>query len=229
MPCGQTCGCETRKTASPALMVAIGAAVVSVGTTALLATQRDAPQAHADTTPAPIDSPAADARPADDVLAFTINRLDGEPQSLEAYRGKVVLIVNTASRCGLTPQYEGLERLYRDHKDEGFVVLGFPANNFMGQEPGTDAQIAAFCEENFGVSFPMFTKISVKGDDQHPLYKKLTSQPEPIGGDPEWNFTKFLVNRQGRVVARFGPRTRPDDPKLVERIAGLLAEPTKED
>ncbi|TVQ63069.1 MAG: glutathione peroxidase [Phycisphaerales bacterium] len=158
------------------------------------------------------------------VLDFTMNRIDGTPQDLAEFRGDVVLIVNTASRCGMTPQYRGLEDLYREKKDEGFVVLGFPANNFMGQEPGTDEDIAAFCERNYGVTFPLFSKIIVKGDDMHPLYKRLTSQPAPVGGEIQWNFDKFLVDRQGRVVARFGPRTAPTDPAFVEAVEGLLAE-----
>ena len=158
------------------------------------------------------------------VLDFTMNRIDGAPQDLAEFRGKVVLIVNTASRCGLTPQYRALEDLYRAKQDKGLVILGFPANNFMGQEPGTDEDIAAFCERNYGVTFPMFSKISVKGDDIHPLYQRLTAQPAPVGGEIQWNFDKFLVDREGRAVARFGPRTTPTDAAFLEAIEGLLAE-----
>ena len=157
------------------------------------------------------------------VLRYEMPRIDGSKQHLAAYEGKVILIVNTASKCGLTPQYEGLEKLYGEHKDEGLVILGFPANNFAGQEPGTNFQIAQFCSERFDVSFPMFAKLSVKGDDVSPLYKQLAEQPEPIGTEPAWNFHKFLVDRSGRVVAQFSPQTTPDDEKLVEAIEHLLA------
>lgn len=174
--------------------------------------------------PAPEDVRAAAEASRDvDVLTRTMKRLDGQPQDLAEYRGKVILIVNTASKCGLTGQYAGLQKLYEDKQGEGFVVLGFPANNFMGQEPGSNEEIAAFCERNYGVTFPMFSKISVKGDDQDPLYAQLTSLPEPLGGEIRWNFDKFLVDRTGRVVNRFGPRTRPDDAELVAAIDELLA------
>lgn len=156
------------------------------------------------------------------VLWPTMNLIDGTPQRLDAYRGKVVLMVNTASKCGLTPQYEALEKLYREHKDRGLVILAFPANNFAGQEPGTNKEIAEFCTQNYGVTFPVFEKISVKGDDCHLLYRQLAGQPEPIGGEPKWNFTKFLIDRSGRVVARFEPRITPDDPRVIEKIKELL-------
>lgn len=152
------------------------------------------------------------------ILGQSIPLLDGTPQSLEAYRGDVVLIVNTASRCGLTPQYAGLQNLYESRRSDGFVVLGFPSNDFMGQEPGTDAQIAEFCEENYGVTFPMFTKVTVKGDGCHPLFRTLGEQSEA----PSWNFTKYLLDRDGRLVRRFDPRTAPDDPELVESIDSLI-------
>lgn len=152
------------------------------------------------------------------IHAFTVNRIDGTPESLAGYEGKVVLIVNVASKCGLTPQYEGLEALYNRKPRADFVVLGFPANDFMGQEPGSNEQIAAFCTREYGVTFPMFEKISVKGADQHPLYRMLSSSSE----DPSWNFTKYLVGRDGRLVRRFGPRTSPRDPELVAEIDRLL-------
>jgi glutathione peroxidase len=158
------------------------------------------------------------------VLGFEMSRLEGQQEALESYRGQVLLLVNVASRCGLTPQYEGLEALYERYRARGFAVLGFPANDFAGQEPGTDAEIATFCRATYGVEFPMFSKITVKGEGQHPLYRKLTSLPEPIGGEVEWNFQKYLVNRAGQVVARFVPRTAPDDPALVARLEALLAE-----
>jgi len=163
--------------------------------------------------------PAADA----DALAFTMTDIDGNEVDLDIYRGKVVLMVNVASKCGLTPQYEGLEALYQEHKDTGLVVIGFPANNFMGQEPGTDLQIKQFCTGEYDVTFPMFSKISVKGEDKHPLYQKLTGQPEPVGGAVSWNFQKYLIDREGNVVAMFGPRTKPSDEKLTAALAELLA------
>lgn len=162
------------------------------------------------------------------VLDFTMNRIDGTAQSLAAYRGQVMLIVNTASRCGLTPQYAGLQKMYEARKDRGFVILGFPANNFGNQEPGSNEEIAEFCSSTYSVTFPMFEKISVTGRDQHPLYRFLSSQPAPIGGDPKWNFTKFLVDRSGKVVARFEFRVRPDDEEMLKQIDELLAQPTPE-
>lgn len=158
------------------------------------------------------------------VLDFRMKRIDGQEQDLADYRGQVVLIVNVASRCGLTPQYDGLEKLYDSRKDRGFVVLGFPANEFAGQEPGSDVQIADFCRSTYGVRFPMFSKIVVKGEGMHPLYRRLTSLPPPIGGEVKWNFQKYLVDRNGQVVAKFEPKVTPEDPTLVERIDALLAE-----
>jgi len=158
------------------------------------------------------------------VLDFHMKRIDGQEQDLAEYKGQVVLIVNVASRCGLTPQYDGLEKLYESRKDRGFVVLGFPANEFAGQEPGSDAQIADFCRSTYGVRFPMFSKIVVKGEGIHPLYERLTSLPPPVGGEVKWNFQKYLVDRRGEVVAKFDPKVAPDDPALVERIEALLAE-----
>ena len=166
----------------------------------------------------------AAAAPGPDVLTLTMKRLDGSEQTLAAYKGRVVLIVNTASKCGFTPQYEGLEALYRKYEARGFVVLGFPSNDFKQQEPGSDAQIAEFCRATYDVQFPMFSKISVSGASMHPLYQTLTTLPSPIGGPVEWNFQKYLVDREGRVVAKFAPKTRPDDPALVAQIEALLAE-----
>lgn len=154
------------------------------------------------------------------VLGATMNRIDGTPESLEAYKGKVVMVVNVASACGLTPQYEGLQALYEEKAADGLVILGFPANNFGEQEPGSNDEIAEFCTGEYGVTFPMFEKISVIGEDQHPLYARLSQE----GGEPNWNFTKYLVDREGRVVARFDPRTRPDDPALVAKVEELLTE-----
>lgn len=156
------------------------------------------------------------------VLEHTMKRLDGREQDLREYKGQVVLLVNTASKCGLTPQYDGLEALYRKYRDRGFVVLGFPANDFMGQEPGTDAQIAEFCRSTYGIEFPMFSKITVKGDGMHPIYRELTSQPAPIGGPVKWNFQKYLLDRNGNVVAKFEPQVTPEDPALVKKLEELL-------
>jgi glutathione peroxidase len=159
------------------------------------------------------------------VLGFKMKDIDGKEVDLAQYKGQVILIVNVASKCGYTPQYAALEKLYKDKKAKGFVILGFPANNFGEQEPGTDAEIKTFCTSKYNVTFPMFSKISVRGDDQHPLYQKLASQPKPIGGDgiPEWNFTKFLVDKKGNVVERFTSKVKPDDPTLVRRIDEQLA------
>lgn len=157
------------------------------------------------------------------VLGHTMTTIDGTSQPLEAYRGQVVLVVNVASKCGLTPQYEQLEALYRRKKDDGLVILGFPANDFMNQEPGTNAEILQFCTDRYNVTFPMFEKISVKGDEAHPLYRQLAMQPEPIGGPPEWNFAKYLISRDGRVIARFPSRMRPDEPAFLEAVDAALA------
>ncbi len=160
-----------------------------------------------------------------------VNKIDGTETTLKEYEGEVLLIVNVASKCGFTNQYKGLQALYETYQDQGFQVLGFPANNFLNQEPGTNEQIAAFCEANFGVTFPMFEKISVKGADMHPLYQHLTSkQLHPdYGGDIGWNFTKFVVSRDGRLVGRFGSRTGPDHEALVGTVERALAAPTPEE
>ena len=155
---------------------------------------------------------------------FTMKNIDGQDVKLDTYKGKVVMLVNTASKCGLTPQYEGLQALYDKYRDRGFVVLGFPANNFMGQEPGTDDEIKDFCNLNYNVTFPMFGKISVKGGDQHPLYNFLTNKETNPGfdGDITWNFEKFLVDRNGKVIARFSPKTVPEEPEVVEAVEAAL-------
>ncbi len=158
------------------------------------------------------------------VLERTMQRIDGNEEDLSAYKGKVVMLVNVASKCGLTPQYKGLQAIYDQYKPEGFEILGFPANDFMGQEPGTSEEIAEFCELNYGVSFPLFNKISVKGEEMHPLYQEITSMPEPIGGDVLWNFQKYLLNKEGQVVRKFGPKTTPEDPEVTQAIEGLLRE-----
>ena len=158
---------------------------------------------------------------ASSVLDFTLNSIDGKPAPLADYRGKVALIVNVASHCGYTPQYEGLEAIYRKYKDRGFVVLGFPANNFGAQEPGTNAEIKNFCSTKYNVSFPMFAKVSVKGDDCTPLYQYLTQQANPsLTGDIKWNFTKFLVGRDGAPIRRYSPQTPPE--RLAPAIENAL-------
>ncbi|MFM7095485.1 MAG: glutathione peroxidase [Actinomycetota bacterium] len=172
-----------------------------------------------------------------------VKTIDGKSSSLNDFAGNVLLVVNVASKCGLTPQYEALEKIYEDKKDKGFAVLGFPANNFGAQEPGSNAEIAEFCSLTYSVKFPMFEKISVVGDDQHPLYKELTSAAPRAQGDPDafrdrlkgfgmtpnqdpdvlWNFEKFLVGKNGDVVARFAPTMTPDDPAIVAAIDAELA------
>jgi glutathione peroxidase len=155
---------------------------------------------------------------ASSVHEFTLNSIEGKPAPLSAYQGKVVLIVNVASRCGFTPQYAGLEALYEKYIDRGFVILGFPANNFGGQEPGTNEEIKTFCSSKYNVTFPMYSKISVKGDDKAPLYQFLTA----TGGEIQWNFTKFLVDKNGKVVARFEPKVTPESPEVAEAIEKAL-------
>ncbi len=159
------------------------------------------------------------------VYEFTMKDIDGKDVKLDAYNGKVVMIVNTASKCGYTPQYEGLQALYDKYKERGFVVLGFPANNFMGQEPGTEEEIKEFCTLKYKVTFPMFAKISVKGEDQHPLYNFLTNKatnPE-FSGDVSWNFNKFLADRTGNVVARFGSKDTPESEPIVAAVEKYIA------
>ena len=156
------------------------------------------------------------------VFDFPAVRLDGKQQSLADYRGQVLLIVNVASRCGFTPQYTGLEALYRKYQDRGFAVLGFPCNQFGAQEPGTEADIQAFCSTTYDVSFPMFAKIDVNGENAHPLYRHLKGeQPGVLGTEAiKWNFTKFLVDRTGKVVRRYAPNDKPED--IDADIAALL-------
>ncbi|WP_416425364.1 glutathione peroxidase [Pseudomonas sp. App30] len=176
------------------------------------------------------------------VQSIPVTAIDGQPQTLKAYAGKVLLVVNVASKCGLTPQYEGLEKLYEAHRAQGLEVLGFPANNFKAQEPGTDEEIKAFCSLTYDVQFPLFSKISVAGDDKHPLYQaltqaipaatgegpwreRLTGKGIPVNPVPEvqWNFEKFLVSRTGEVVGRFAPDVAADDPRLLQAIEAQLA------
>jgi glutathione peroxidase len=178
-----------------------------------------------------------------DIQEIPFTTIDGQPSSLADLAGNVVLVVNVASKCGLTPQYEALESLYESKRDDGFTILGFPANNFMGQEPGTNEEIVEFCQTNYDVQFPLASKISVVGEDQHPLYKELTATIPRAEGDPEafrsrlqgfkidttsepdilWNFEKFLVAKDGTVVRRFAPSMTPDDPVITAAIDEQLA------
>lgn len=169
-------------------------------------------------------APPEDSPPPESLLGFEARRLSGAVEPLDTYRGQVLLVVNTASKCGFTPQYEGLQALYERYRERGFQVLGFPSNDFREQEPGSDAEIGAFCRANYGVEFPMFSKVRVKGADAHPVYAWLTSRPAPIGGPVEWNFQKYLTDREGRVVARFSPRTEPLDAEITDAIERLLTE-----
>jgi glutathione peroxidase len=158
------------------------------------------------------------------IYDFTVKDIDGKDVKLDQYKGKVLLIVNVASKCGYTPQYEGLQKLYLKYQDKGLVVLGFPANNFGGQEPGSNEQIKEFCTVNYEVTFPMFSKISVKGDDTHPLYQYLTSKetdPE-FAGDITWNFNKFLIDSSGKIVDRFKSADKPESEKVVSAIEKTL-------
>jgi glutathione peroxidase len=156
------------------------------------------------------------------IYEFSADRLNGEAESLDKYKGKVILVVNTASKCGLTPQYEGLEELYKAYHEQGLEILGFPCNQFGHQEPGDGEQIASFCMKNYGVSFPMFSKVDVNGGDAHPIYKFLKKEAKGLLGSEaiKWNFTKFLINRDGEVVDRFAPTYTPD--KLTKEIEKLL-------
>jgi len=156
------------------------------------------------------------------IYEFNVKTIDGKETTLAPYRDKVMLIVNVASKCGYTPQYEGLEALYQKYKEKGFVVLGFPSNQFANQEPGTEEEIQQFCRINFGVTFPMFSKIEVNGENAHPLYVYLKSeQPGILGTEAiKWNFTKFLIDREGKVTARFGSSTKPNE--IEEEIEKLL-------
>lgn len=160
------------------------------------------------------------------VYDFKMTDIDGKEVNLKTYKGKVALIVNTASKCGYTPQYEGLQKIYDKYKDRNFVVLGFPANNFKGQEPGTNEEIKEFCTLKYKVTFPMFAKISVKGEDQHELYKFLTSKETnpDFAGDITWNFNKFLVDRKGKVIARFSSKDAPDSETVIAAIEKALAQ-----
>jgi len=174
--------------------------------------------------PKPVRQQAAAGPPAKSIYDFQMKDIDGKDVKLDKYKGKVVMVVNTASKCGYTPQYEGLQAIFDKYKDQGLVVLGFPANNFGGQEPGTEAEIKEFCTLKYKVTFPMFAKISVKGEDQHPLYTYLTSaETNPaFPGEISWNFNKFLIDRNGKIIARFGSKDTPQGEAVTSAIETAL-------
>ncbi len=153
-----------------------------------------------------------------------VKDIDGKETSLKPYEGKVLLIVNVASRCGYTPQYQQLEAVYEKYKDKGLVILGFPCNQFGGQEPGTDAEIKQFCSSKYSVTFPLFDKIDVNGPNRHPLYVRLAGKDSPYPGDIKWNFSKFLISRDGKILKRFESRVVPDSPEVTQAIESALAE-----
>ena len=163
---------------------------------------------------------AASAVAASSVYDFTLKSIDGKPAPLSEFKGKVVMLVNVASKCGYTPQYTGLEALYEKYKDRGFVIVGIPANNFGGQEPGTNEEIKTFCKSKYSVTFPMMAKVSVKGEDQTLLYQFLTSAQtnSQFAGDIKWNFTKFLVSKDGKIVNRFESKVTPEDPQVISAV-----------
>lgn len=163
------------------------------------------------------------AMAASSVYDFTLKTIDGKPAPLAEYKGKVLLVVNVASQCGYTPQYAGLEALYRKYKSKGLVIIGVPANNFGGQEPGTDAEIKQFCSRTYNVTFPMMSKVSVKGSDKTPLYVWLTGPAGPkTAGEVQWNFTKFLLGRDGKVLSRFDSAIEPDSPEITSAVEKAL-------
>jgi glutathione peroxidase len=182
----------------------------------------DAPAAASDggkaSQPAKAEPAAVDAY----VLGHTVKDIDGKDQKLDQYKGQVVMIVNVASKCGYTRQYAGLEALYKKYKDQGLVVLGFPSNDFGGQEPGTEAEIKQFCTSKFGVTFPMFGKVGVTGGKAHPLFKQLAAQKGEAGGEPKWNFNKYLVDRDGKAVEHLESGMKPDSEELARKLEALL-------
>lgn len=185
------------------------------------------PGAIKDTIKEPTKAPARAEKKGTPVspLDFKLKTIDGKEMDLAQFKGKPVLLVNVASKCGLTPQYKALEALYEKYESQGLVIVGIPANNFGKQEPGTESEIKAFCTKNYGVTFPMASKISVLGEDQHPLYKFLTQKEtaRDFAGDIEWNFAKFLIDRNGNIMARFASKTTPDSPQVIAAVEKALA------
>jgi len=157
------------------------------------------------------------------IYDIAVKDIDGKDTTLNAYKGKVLLIVNVASKCGYTPQYKNLEAVYQKYKDQGFVILGFPCNQFGGQEPGTDAEIKQFCTSKYDVTFPLFDKIEVNGPNRHPLYVMLAGDASPFPGKIKWNFNKFLIGRDGKILNRFDSKVTPDSPEATEAITAALA------
>ena len=191
---------------------------------------QNAAHEHAQAPDTTTDAPATTTETTTDekkpmsFLDFKTESLEGKPVDLSQYKGQVILVLNTASKCGNTPQYEKLEKLYEEHKGEGFTIIGFPANNFGGQEPGTNAEIGEFCQKNYGVKFPMMAKTSVKGADQSPIFSYLTKEANPeLTGDIDWNFAKFLISRDGKLVARFKARVQPDSAEVQDAIKAEIA------
>ncbi len=160
---------------------------------------------------------------ADSLFDVPLKDIDGKSTSLKPYEGKVLLIVNVASKCGYTPQYKDLEAIYKKYNDQGFTVLGFPCNQFGGQEPGTDAEIKQFCSSKYDVTFPMFDKLEVNGANRHPLYQQLAGKNSPVAGDIKWNFTKFLIGRDGKILKRFDSAVKPDSTEVTHAIESALA------
>ena len=157
------------------------------------------------------------------IYDIEVTTIDGRAQKMEAYSGKTLLVVNVASQCGFTPQYEGLQALYEGYRDKDFAVLGFPCNQFGHQEPGTDTEIKEFCTSKYDVTFPMFDKLEVNGENRHPLYVALAGKDSPFPGDIHWNFTKFIIGRDGKIVARFDSKVKPDSPEVTQAIETALA------
>ena len=185
-----------------------------------------APATATPETPKLVADPNAEKEPSS-LFDFTLKNIDGETQPLSAYKGKVILVVNTASQCGYTPQYEGLQKLYTENKDKGLVILAFPSNDFGKQEPGSASEIKSFCQKNYGVTFPVFEKIIVSGPSPHPLYKWLAAQKAGGPMTPKWNFSKYLVDSNGQVVAGYASKVKPDDKELAAKIEELLAKTPK--
>ena len=165
----------------------------------------------------------ASAEPKSSLYDIPLKDINDKAASLKEYQGKVLLVVNVASQCGLTPQYKALEAVHRKYKDKGFSVVGFPCNDFGSQEPGTPEDIKKFCSEKYEVTFPLFAKLHVKGAEQHPLYAALTGKDSPFPGDIKWNFGKFLIGKDGKILKRFEPQTKPDAPEVIESIEAALA------
>ena len=163
------------------------------------------------------------AQPKPSLYEIPLKDINDRATSLKEYQGKVLLVVNVASQCGLTPQYKALEAVHRKYKDKGFTVLGFPCNDFGAQEPGSPDEIKAFCSKNYDVTFPLFAKLHVKGPEQHPLYATLSGKASPFPGEVKWNFGKFLIGKDGKILQRFEPQTKPDAPELIEAIEAALA------